>query len=383
MRSELVQGDCLEVLEDMEPETVGAVVTDPPYGIGFMGKKWDQAVPGPRFAELCFRAMKPGAWLGAFAATRTQHRLTCALEDAGFEVRDVLGWVQYQGFPKNQNVGKAWGDDKEGAAKWAAYGTALKPSWEPCVLVRKPLDGSMVENLKKHGTGPINIDACRYPYGDPAWIGPDNSPEFIEKTCAPNSRGGAAVTSGRSLGDLGSQVVNVHADGRWPANLYHCPKPSRSEREGGCEHLPTKNVTETVDRAPGSPGSMSPGAGANRGAGSPRYRCAHCGLTLAGGHAASPCPVNGEHEPELEGYGPEIHNFHPTVKPIQLMRWIVRLLCPPGQLVVDPFVGSGTTGIAAALEQRDFLGIEREADYIPIARARIDHHGRQTQLDFG
>jgi len=409
MRSELIQSDCIEALRAMKPESADSIVTDPPYGLspdgkartwdevgegrargGFMGKDWDSAVPGLTWARACLDVLKPGGWIAAFSSTRTQHRLTCALEDAGFQIRDVIAVAQFQGFPKSQDASKAidahFGAEREvvgvhssplpggityaqdaysldhrgegrelhpitapatpEAKRFNGYGTALKPAYEPCILARKPMIGTLAENLLAHGTGAINIDGCRFAYGDPAWLGPNRSAEQIEKTCAPNARGLAQKESGRCRGDFGNVVVNVHPDGRWPANLYHAAKPSRGEREAGCEALPALSGAETVERTEGSAGLQNPRAGAGRTADS-------------------------------------VHNVHPTVKPVQAMRWIVRLLTPPGGLCIDPFLGSGTTGIAAALEQRDFIGIEREADYIRIARARIDHWGRQQQFDFG
>jgi len=391
MRSELIQSDCIEALRAMKPASADSIVTDPPYGLspdgkartwdevgegrakgGFMGKDWDSAVPGLQWASACLDVLKPGGWIAAFSSTRTQHRLTCALEDAGFQIRDVIAVAQFQGFPKSQDASKAldahFGAEREVVGKSArhgggqltgssfqvspvvpditapatpeaqrfnGYGTALKPSYEPCILARKPMIGTLAENLLEHGTGAINIDGCRFAYGDPAWLGPQGSDL---------NGGGYAVNSHKNLDHATSYAIGPTGrefqdpGGRWPANLYHAAKPSRGEREAGCESLPALSGAEAV------------------------------------------------------------RNMHPTVKPIQAMRWIVRLLTPPGGLCIDPFLGSGTppgglcidpflgsgtTGIAAALEQRDFIGIERESDYIAIARARINHWGRQQQFDFG
>ena len=388
MRSELIQSDCLEALRAMKPGSADSIVTDPPYGLspdgkartwdevgegrargGFMGKDWDSAVPGLTWARACLEVLKPGGWIAAFSSTRTQHRLTCALEDAGFQIRDVIAVAQFQGFPKSQDASKAldkhfgvepigeapptlgmannpqWNDlhrrlimpppQTPEAKRFNGWGTALKPSYEPCILARKPMIGTLAENLLAHGTGALNIDGCRFAYGDPAWLGPQDG-----GTLRPN---GATAIWGE---DMPSGSGGGHDAGRWPANLYHAAKPSRGEREAGCEALLALSGAETVERTEGSAGLQNPRAGAGRTADS-------------------------------------VHNVHPTVKPVQAMRWLVRLLTPPGGLCIDPFLGSGTTGIAAALEQRDFIGIEREADYIRIARARIDHWGRQQQFDFG
>ncbi len=397
MRSELVQGDCLEALRAIQPASADSIVTDPPYGLspdgkartwdevgegrakgGFMGRDWDAAVPGLQWARACLDVLKPGGWIAAFSSTRTQHRLTCALEDAGFQIRDVIAVAQFQGFPKSQDASKAidahFGAEREPdtysgpnfknsvygsgmgggvtlakgapatpeAQRFNGWGTALKPSYEPCILARKPMIGTLAENLLAHGTGALNIDGCRFAYGDPAWLGPN---EKYAPAIFVNPGGRRAYGEWDSDAQRHSEMVPNEA-GRWPANLYHAAKPSRGEREAGCEALPALSGAETVERSEGSAGLQNPRAGAGRTADS-------------------------------------VHNVHPTVKPVQAMRWLVRLLTPPGGLCIDPFLGSGTTGIAAALEQRDFIGIEREAAYIRIARSRIDHWGRQQQFDFG
>ncbi len=411
MKSELIQSDCIEALRAMKAGSADSIVTDPPYGLspdgkartwdevgegrahgGFMGKDWDSAVPGIQWASACLEVLKPGGWIAAFSSTRTQHRLTCALEDAGFQIRDVIAVAQFQGFPKSQDASKAldahFGAEREvvgmGGARCAdleagrpcshatsdersqsggtihvmqtapatpeakrfnGYGTALKPSYEPCILARKPMIGTLAENLLEHGTGALNVDGCRFAYGDPAWLGPNDRGDGLSRTN--NARTQYSPTSfSMAPSERTTFDRSEMAGGRWPANLYHAAKPSRGEREAGCEALPALSGAETVERSEGSAGLENPRAGAGRTADS-------------------------------------VHNVHPTVKPVQAMRWLVRLLTPPGGLCIDPFLGSGTTGIAAALEQRDFIGIEREAEYIAIARARINHWGRQQQFDFG
>lgn len=351
----------------MDAQTIDAIVTDPPYGIGFMGKGWDCSVPGEDFASEALRVLKPGGHLIAFAATRTVHRLAVALEDAGFEIRDQIAWLQWQGFPKSLDVSKvidrAAGADREiiaidrrynepsgivnagrgaqartlidrkitapateDAKRWDGWGTALKPAFEPAILVRKPLEGTVAANVLKWGTGAINVDACRFAYGDPAWPGPSEDP-------------GARSTGGYTNSPVFGGAKDVLRDvapndpGRWPANIYHCPKPSRGERERGCERLQARTGAEAVDREEGTAGLNSPRAGAGR--------------TASG-----------------------VRNYHPTVKPIDLMVWLCKLITPPGGRVLDPFLGSGTTGIAALRCGFDFTGIERDPDYMTIARAR-------------
>ena len=231
------------------------------------------------------------------------------------------------------------------AKRFNGYGTALKPAYEPCILARKPMIGTLAENLLAHGTGAINIDACRFPEGDAAWLGPPrNRGDGLARTN--NARTHYAPTSfSMAPSETTTFDRSEVSGGRWPANLYHAAKPSRGEREAGCDDLPALTGADAVDRQAGSAGLQNPRAGAGRTA-------------------------------------DQVRNIHPTVKPVQAMRWLVRLLTPPDGICIDPFLGSGTTGIAAALEQRHFIGIEREADYVRLARSRIDHWGRQQQFDF-
>jgi site-specific DNA-methyltransferase (adenine-specific) len=307
-------------------ESVDAVVTDPPYGIDWQGESWDgraireevaghgvdRLSPNQAFevwtrgwAEPCLRVMRPGAHLLAFGSPRTFHRLACGLEDAGFELRDTLMWLYGSGMPKTRRYP---GD----------RGSALKPAYEPIVLARKPPEGTLVENVARHGTGLLGIGGCRVEGRHPANVAIGHLDDCTEAGCAPGCPVACADASsgGRVLG---------------PSRFLHCPKADRTERDAGCESLPER----ALDLFPE----------ANR-----------------GGRAASPA-----------------RNPHPSVKPIELMRWLVRLGCPPGGLVLDPFTGSGTTGIAAVLEDRRFCGIEREGDYLEIARARIEHHGGRRE----
>lgn len=363
-KATLHRGDCLAVLASMEPGSVDAIVCDPPYGLspdgkartwddieegrargGFMGKAWDGAVPGVEWARACLRVLKPGGHLVAFGGTRTVHRLACAIEDAGFEIRDSIAWAYWSGFPKSLDVFKAIdraaGGERDGAPRrdvpatedartWEGFGTALKPAHEPAILARKPLAGTVAANVLEHGTGALNIDGCRFAYGDPAWPGP-------------NDAVGPRSTAGWQDSYVGGSLVNPISTedpgGRWPANLYACPKPSRAEREAGCERLPGRTGAEATDRTEGTAGLDSPRAGAGRTA-------------------------------------DRVKNHHPTVKPLGVMRWLVKLVGghPGRSVILDPFMGSGTTGCAAMLEGFDFIGIEREPEYIQIAEARIRHH---------
>lgn len=335
----LLHGDCVEMLRGMPDCSIDAIVTDPPYGLGFMGKKWDALPPGPEWAAECLRVLKPGGHLIAFGGQRTIHRLVVALEDSGFEIRDLIGWLNWQGFPKSLDASKAIdaaaGAEREtapstsGAIRWSGWGTALKPCIEPATLARKPLDGTVAETVLKWGTGALNLDACRYRPGDLAWPGPQ------ENEVATHSRSGTNEGTSYQLGATDNNQSAGQQIGRFPSNVYACPKAGRAERERGCEALPGMSGADAVGRVEGSAG-LTPRSGAGRTA---------------------------EH----------VRNFHPTVKPVQLMRWLVRLVTPPGGVVLDAFLGSGTTGVAAVAEGFDFIGIEQKREYLEIATARISY----------
>ena len=364
----VVCADCIETISQLPDNSVDSICTDPPYGIGFMGKGWDCSVPGSDFAEQAFRVLKPGGHIVAFAATRTAHRLTVALEDAGFEIRDLISWLQWQGFPKSMDISKAFdasvgaerevlqtktgpkpgthgGSGKYGhgedrsitapasdlAKQWDGWGTALKPAQEPAILARKPLEGTLVDNFSKWGVGGLNIDATRIPFGDPAWPGPQGH-EDLDAKQRQQSTPNINLRSVRP-----GQVWDMFKEnGRWPANIYYCPKPSRNEKEEGCDDLQGMSGADAVSRKEGSAGMNNPRAGAGRTA----------------SHVA---------------------NHHPTVKPVNLMRWLLRLITPKGGKVLEPFAGSGTTLVAAQLEGFSCYGIEREPSYCDIVRARVQH----------
>jgi DNA modification methylase len=324
----LLRGDCIEVLSTIDAESVDAVVCDPPYGIGWQGERWDsstaireaaahlgrgQASRGKAFeiwcalwGEGCLRAMKPGAFLLAFGSPRTHHRLASGLEYAGLEIRDTLIWLHSRGMTKTR--------------RYADLGrTTLKPAVEPILVARKPLDGTTEETIERHGTGYLGTEACQVNGRDPANAIVSHDEVCGEDGCAPGcpvSLLDAAAAGGE--GGVGLQLP--------PSNFLYCPKPSRVERDAGCEELPEQRLSLQPDTGPTSPA----------------------------------------------------RNTHPTLKSIDLMRWLVRLACPDGGLVLDPFMGSGTTGVAAALEGRHFCGIEIEERYVEIAVARIEHWRRQA-----
>lgn len=344
MSVRLIHGDCLDVLHTFEECSVDSIVTDPPYELGFMGKKWDASgiAYNVEMWRQCLRVLKPGGHLLAFGGTRTYHRMTVAIEDAGFEIRDSIHWLYGSGFPKSLDVSKAIDKaagaerqvigskrlggnaaqstkDKggtyasntnsvgvapidvpvtapatEAAQKWDGWGTALKPAHEPIVLARKPLVGTVAANVLEHGTGALNIDGTRV--GD--------------ETVTINTFDNGAKPWGNAVGE---PYTSRQSAGRWPANViiddsisddwaryFYCAKTSKRERNAGLDS-----------------------------------------------------------------------NNHPTVKPLELMRYLVRLAAPPEGTVLDPFAGSGTTLMAATLEGCDSIGIELTEEYLPIIESRV------------
>ena len=306
-------------MRTMPDASVDAVVTDPPYGLSFMGKRWDYDVPGVEIWEQCLRVLKPGGYLLAFAGTRTQHRMAVRIEDAGFEIRDMIAWMYGSGFPKSHNLQ----DDRQG------WGTALKPAMEPITMARKPFKGTVADNVQAYGTGAINIDGCRI--GD----------EEI-KTCAKER--GRSFNSIAPVSGFNGCEESTHI-GRWPANVLHdgcedvlrgmgeaarffyTPKACKEDRDDGCEMMEARQYS-------------------------------HDGRTK---------PLENAYQRNES----EARNFHPTVKPTDLMRYLCRMVTPPGGIVLDPFTGSGSTGRGAVLEGFRFIGCEMDADYIEIAKARI------------
>jgi site-specific DNA-methyltransferase (adenine-specific) len=383
-----------------------------------MGKRWDTSGVAFRVEtwQQVFRVLKPGAHLLAFGGTRTYHRMVCAIEDAGFEIRDSLCWLYGSGFPKSLHIGRAMdgvlgtqskgfntaGESKrtiarpelrsdndayqpytpttDAAKQWDGWGTALKPAQEPIVLARKPFKGTVAANVLAHGVGALNIDACRIGYQSDA-----DKVSAIPQGMATNKRGALAGSTQHNGPRTAFQPSELR--GRWPSNVlldessavlldaqsgdcganggglttdfrnrqsgfamshgplvatdniggasrfFYVAKPSREERDYGCWDLPQRSGGEATDRTDGSAVVNSPRAGAGRTGGS--------------------------------------RNHHPTVKPVELMRYLVRLVCPPDGTVLDPFMGSGTTGMACRYELRDFIGIERELEYVAIAERRI------------
>jgi len=425
-------GDCLEVLSTFQASSVASVVTDPPYGLGsrtpnpaeiaaylkggrldmggdFMGAEWEF----PRIAhwQAIYRVMQPGAHMLVFGGTRTWDLVSLGLRIAGFEVRDTLMWLHGRGFPKSRNISKSIdalagaerpvvGSYRVGgnaltptkvkggtyatgappspagdlaitapatseAARWDGWGTALKPAWEPILLVRKPFGGTVTGNVLAHGTGAINVDGCRIPtdWGEPdrpnSWkrSGHTHKPE-AQKIAAPPGTG-----------------INCHTAGRWPANVTFSHLEGCTDQ--GCEDACPVRLLDAMAgerrsgaRKPGVRKGM--GYGGGMGDGGP-------GIDASSG-LASRFYFCSKASSQERRQGVKA-NKHATVKPIHLMRWLVRLITPPGQTVLDPWAGSGTTGCACMVEDMGFFGIELKQDNAKTARNRIawwEIHGKEV-----
>ena len=357
----VVNIDCiLGMRAFLADSSVDAIVTDPPYELGFMGKGWDStgiANSVAMWAE-CLRVLKPGGHLLAFSGTRTYHRMVCAIEDAGLEVRDQIMWVYGSGFPKSRNLD---GDHK-------GWGTALKPAHEPICVARKPLIGTVAANVLRHGTGAINIDGCR--------VEGEARPLVIS-----DRRGGANGTYGDGLG--GSCAAGVTAVGRWPANLIHDGSDEvlaafpdaggqQGDLTGQSEGRTSRGVFGDMPRAHEHAARVELDKSAAR-----FFYCAKASQAdrdegLAGFTPATTSDGRAVAADNAYQRGKtERANIHPTVKPTALMRYLCRLVTPPGGLVLDPFAGSGSTGKAAHLEGFRFIGFEQSAEYAAIANARI------------
>jgi len=371
-------GDCRQVLKSLPDNSIDSIVTDPPYELGFMGKSWDStgvAYDVEVWVE-CLRVLKHGGHLLAFGGSRTYHRLAVAIEDAGFQIRDQIMWVYGSGFPKSLNIGKAIdkaaGAEREvlgvlpssranagtsgfmmteklatapataEAKEWDGWGTALKPAHEPIVMARKPIDGTVANNVLAHGVGGINIDGTRIKTND-KW-------EATGKQSASSQ-----TLQGGVDGSLNVSLSSTHSQGRFPANFIHdgsdevlqlfptdkpsqssarffyCAKASKKNRNEGLDGFAEKREADRI---------ISDGVGGDN-------------------------PRNRSNTPKL--------NHHPTVKPTDLMRYLCRLVTPPNGTVLDPFTGSGSTGKAATLEGFNFIGIEQSSEYVEIANARIEH----------
>lgn len=359
-------GDSREVLKGFAPASIDSVVCDPPYALvsigkrfgadgaapaqagktgayarasaGFMGQKWDtgETAFDHTFWEEVKRVMKPGGHLIAFSGTRTYHRLACAVEDAGFEIRDMIQWLYGSGFPKSHNVAR-----KTGRIEDEGLGTALKPACEPIVLARKPLTGTVAANVTEHGTGALNIDGCR-----------------IEGVAKPF--GNATESEGYRLHKRDISDWKSHDKGRWPANVIH----------DGSE--------EVVESFPDTSSGGYPPAGGLRSPGDVYGKPNERGEAIFGGSTGSAARFYYSAKADAAD---RCGSKHPTVKPIDLMAYLCHLVTPKGGVVLDPFAGSGSTGMACLREGFDCILVEREADYVADIYRRLSHvEGSDTPL---
>ena len=371
MTVKILQGDCRDVLKTLEP--VDAIVTDPPYGLSFMGKGWDHRVPGIEFWEALLRVAKPGAHLLAFGGARTFHRLWCAVEDAGWEIRDTLMWLHGQGFPKSSN--------QEG--EWQGWGTALKPAFEPILMARKPLVGTVLENLQAHRVGALNIDACRVDYaGTEDAAAAAAAAELRSKQTERNTDGWGMKAQNKTAAEFANGPAGL---GRWPANVMHdgsdeviaaFPEaPGQMGNVSGNEPSPpAKNVYGTYTRNVASNLRGDSGSAA-RFFWCPKASKQDRNEGLEGMPRKAVNWSSGDQSPgtfQSPNTDRQNENFHPTVKPTELMQYLVRLVTPKGGIVLDPFMGSGSTGKAAVREGMSFIGIELDPQYMDIARRRIN-----------
>ncbi len=419
---QILHGNNVDLLKTLPDNSVDSIVTDPPYGLSFMNKKWDYDVPSIDFWKEAYRVLKHGGHVLSFGGTRTYHRMVVNIEDAGFEIRDQIMWLYGSGFPKSHNIGKAidatiqtgksnpkalrqvrMGQDYKPTGqidyqkgrmfsseiendnteqtinnKWEGWGTGLKPANEPICLARKPLsEKSVAENVLKHGTGGINIDGCRVELydGDDSRLGGNGS--WKTDKSAKNVYSG--VYSGIE--------VDSSTLGRFPANVIH------------------DGSDEVLEGFPDNKGAFAPVKKGQKGFGGDIYgkyaqagddgktfyndglgsasRFFYCAKAsqsdrddgLRGFHKKSSKKFDGGNfdSASTNANDRTSLNFHPTVKPTELMRYLCRLITPPNGIVLDPFMGSGSTGKGAILEGFDFIGMELDSEYVEIAKARIAH----------
>ena len=416
MNQFILPGDCREVMASLPDASVDAVVTDPPYELGFMGKRWDDS--GIAYDldvwGQCLRVLKPGGHMVAFGGTRTWHRLASAIEDAGFEVRDSIAWLYGSGFPKSLDVSKAIdkaagaertervgpsykvpnakavnphfiaiADRREdqpteidyaptapatdAAREWQGWGTALKPAHEPIVVARKPLTGTVAANVLEHGTGALNIDACRIGFASEA-------DEQESKTKNRHADFGTPPGGNAVYGDFSMVArVNYNPPGRWPANvILDEDQAAELDRQSGVTGPRPSGWSRSGSKA--SPNEAMSGGNYARDPKPDSF--------VDGGGGASRffyvAKAPASERPKVDG------TAHPTVKPITLMRYLCRLVTPKGGTILDPFAGSGATVEAAILERFHIIAIEKEADYLPLIHARIERATREidSQLNF-
>jgi site-specific DNA-methyltransferase (adenine-specific) len=409
MSYKIIQGDNRDTLKTIPDNSIDAIVTDPPYGIDFLGKSWDANTGALETYQECLRVLKPGGHILAFSAARTYHHLAVTLEQAGFEIRDQIMWIYSSGFPKSQDIGKQiqkklgvkekkkltsngpangmsrmtfnqsdpakYEETKDTetvvctdpeALQWAGWGTALKPAHEPIALARKPMKGNIRDNCQKYGTGALNIDATRVPYDGP--------------TDKPVPHGGKARqhkdTPGWMADNTGYGIIEnpeINPIGRYPSNVlgdipdyqkyFYCPKVSRRERHIGFDPNSQGVIidSEVFGKTP---------------------VCLDCGKTRNGSTKHDGCdPDNIGFQERRTKRSTEVGNNHPTVKPIELMKYLIKLITPPGGTVLDPFNGSGSTGCAAVELGHPYIGCELDPAYVEIANKRIAAWLKKDQVE--
>jgi site-specific DNA-methyltransferase (adenine-specific) len=394
MNYTILQGDNRTTLKTLADNSVDAIITDPPYGIDFLGKAWDANTGALETYQECLRVLKPGGHILAFSAARTYHHLAITLEQAGFEIRDQIMWIYSSGFPKSQDIGRSiqrslgvkergakrggavtgndvyeggykGGKDKgqfepiiatdPEAVEWAGWGTALKPAHEPIALARKPFKGSIKDNVLKHGVGALNIDATRIAYDGPT----DKPVPHGGKARQHKDTPGWMSTTGHKI----IEDPEINPIGRFPANVigeipeyqkyFYCPKVSRKERHIG---FPVDSKGANID--------------ANTHGKTPF--CDDCQKTFNGSNDHSACNPALKTFKEKRNQDAPDGNNHPTVKPIELMKYLIKLVTPPGGTVLDPFNGSGSTGCAAVELGHTYIGCELDPAYVEIAKKRIE-----------
>lgn len=404
-------GDNRDILKTLEDNSIDAIVTDPPYGIDFLGKAWDANTGALETYTECLRVLKPGGYILAFSAARTYHHLAVTLEQAGFEIRDQLMWLYSSGFPKAQDIGKAierregkrsvgnkakdlFAQDQTKCQKcnktnvqlgigfdcqdakcpfidylkpanneWAGWKTALKPAHEPICMARKPFKGSTIDNVLEHGVGALNIDATRIPYEDI---------KDMEGAGLNWNKTGYETGGPRFVGSGDENTVvdkpkekrnNINEQGRFPSNVlgevegyqkfFYCPKVSRRERHIGFEQ---KSIPTNADGM---------------------YTKNQDGSWTGESYQATAMKQK-THDPL--GHIPTGNN-HPTVKPVALMRYLIKLVTPENSVVLDPFCGSGSTGMAAVELGHTFIGCELDPNYVRIAETRIEAWNRKDESE--
>jgi site-specific DNA-methyltransferase (adenine-specific) len=402
MSFQIYVGDCLETLRTLPDNSVDSIVTDPPYGLskepdmaevlkhwlagddyqhkggGFMGKSWDSFVPGPAVWRECLRVLKPGGHLLAFFGSRTHDIGTLAIRLGGFEIRDMGAWLYGSGFPKSRNIG----NDVEGMEGW---GTALKPAHEPITFARKPLIGTIAANVLAHGTGAINVDGCR--------VGTDTVSTHSRGSNAafPKRPGESTVEeSGRTV-DQRDGLDHSERTGRWPANILHDGSDEvvalfPANAGAAAPVKGTEASKASVGNITGQRERVEGAFHADKGSASRFFYCAKASRKDRNeGMVSSDTPAVGTgatmREREDAEWSKRNGNHHPTVKPTDLMAYLCRLVTPPGGTVLDPYMGSGSTGKAAMREGFSFIGCELSEEYAEIARVRIEHAWLAAQPD--